>query len=277
MSADQTIDYEGLAQDAMRGLVRTILKRVHKTGLPGDHHFYIAFYTQAPGVSVSDRLKEKYPEEMTIVMQHRFWGLQVYEDRFEIKLTFDSIPERLVVPYAAIKVFFDPSVPYGLQFEESDAKNDAIRANHDLPDTDQPGGSLADLSLVDSSTKRSRGRTTKSAPSRKRPALSKKPAGDDKPADSVKTPSPARAVRRKKNVESDNDPRPVLDDRPEAVAQPEKTSTGKSKKPETTPTAVPQIKTETDPKEGIDGDVMEPAQESDASAKVVSLDAFRKK
>ncbi len=120
------IDYESLAQDAMRGVVRTVLARTAKGGLPGDHHFYVSFDTQAPGVGLSKRLKEKYPEEMTIVLQHRFWDLTVSEDRFEVKLTFDGIPERLVVPFAALKVFFDPSVRYGLQFEAPDFGPDAI-------------------------------------------------------------------------------------------------------------------------------------------------------
>lgn len=125
MTAGPTIDYETLAQEAMRGVVRTVLQRAAKSGLPGDHHFYISFDTEAPGASISKRLKEKYPNEMTIVLQHRFWDLLVSEDRFEVKLTFDGIPERLVVPFAAIKVFFDPSVRYGLQFEDPDAGPDA--------------------------------------------------------------------------------------------------------------------------------------------------------
>jgi uncharacterized protein len=120
------IDYEALAQDAMRGVVRTVLTRAAKTGLPGDHHFYISFDTQSPGVSLSKRLKEKYPEEMTIVLQHRFWDLAVSEERFEVKLTFDGIPERIVVPFNAVKVFFDPSVRYGLQFEAPDFGPDAF-------------------------------------------------------------------------------------------------------------------------------------------------------
>jgi hypothetical protein len=119
MMGDRHIDYEALAQRAMRGMVRDILSRVAKTGLPGEHHFYIAFGTDAPGVVISKRLKEKYPDEMTVVLQHRFWDLTVSEDRFEVKLTFDGIAERVCVPFAAIKVFFDPSVPYGLQFEEA--------------------------------------------------------------------------------------------------------------------------------------------------------------
>lgn len=125
MTVESTIDYEGLAQEAMRGVVRKVLAGTAKSGLAGDHHFYISFDTEAPGVSLSRRLKEKYPHEMTIVLQHRFWDLAVTEERFEVKLTFDGIPERLVVPFEAIKVFFDPSVRFGLQFEDPNAGPEA--------------------------------------------------------------------------------------------------------------------------------------------------------
>lgn len=128
MTGESTIDYEGLAQEAMRGVVRKVLARTAKSGLIGDHHFYISFETEAPGVTLSKRLREKYPREMTIVLQHRFWDLAVSEDRFEVKLTFDGIPERLVVPFTAVKVFFDPSVRFGLQFEEGDARPDEADA-----------------------------------------------------------------------------------------------------------------------------------------------------
>jgi uncharacterized protein len=120
MPAEPTIDYETIAQDAMRGVVRTVLTQAAKQGLPGDHHFYISFDTGASGVVLSKRLKDKYPHEMTVVLQHRFWDLVVHDDSFEVKLTFDGIPERLVVPFASIRVFFDPSVRYGLQFESAD-------------------------------------------------------------------------------------------------------------------------------------------------------------
>lgn len=122
MPAEPTIDYEALAQDAMRGVVRTVLVQAAKSGLPGDHHFYISFDTVASGVVLSKRLKEKYPSEMTIVLQHRFWDLLVSETGFEVKLTFDGIPERLVVPFTAIRVFFDPSVRYGMQFESPEGE-----------------------------------------------------------------------------------------------------------------------------------------------------------
>ena len=129
MAGEQNIDYETLAQDALRGIVRTVLLQVAKSGLPGQHHFYIAFNTNAPGVTLSPRLKERYPEEMTIVLQHRFRDLLVNDKRFEVGLSFDGIPERLVVPFGAIKVFFDPSVPYGLQFEGTEVTVDAA---HDI-------------------------------------------------------------------------------------------------------------------------------------------------
>ncbi|MDX2203091.1 MAG: ClpXP protease specificity-enhancing factor SspB [Hyphomicrobiaceae bacterium] len=147
MTAEPHIDYEALAQGAMRAVVRTVLSRVAKTGLPGEHHFYIAFNTRAPGVSLSPRLKERYPEEMTVVLQHRFWDLAVTDDRFEVNLTFDSIPERLVVPFTAIKVFFDPSVPYGLQFE--DASLGASQGGVALPGEDEAeAGDGAELPRV---------------------------------------------------------------------------------------------------------------------------------
>ncbi len=118
MTSGQHIDYDALTLAAQRGVVKACLEQVSRTGLPGEHHFYIAFNTQAPGVGMSKRLKQKYPLEMTIVLQHRFWDLAVTDERFEVKLTFDGIPERLVVPFAAVKVFYDPSVPYILQFED---------------------------------------------------------------------------------------------------------------------------------------------------------------
>jgi hypothetical protein len=123
--AAEPIDYDTLTQDALRGVVRTVLVQAAKSGLPGDHHFYISFDTSASGVVLSKRLKDKYPTEMTIVLQHRFWDLSVEHDGFEVKLTFDGIPERLVVPFAAIRVFFDPSVRYGLQFEDPEAEPEA--------------------------------------------------------------------------------------------------------------------------------------------------------
>ena len=119
--AEDLMRYDLIAQEALRGVVRAALQRVARTGLPGDHHFYIAIKTRAPGVRISERLLEKYPEEITIVLQHQFWGLDVGEDRFVVELSFDNIPEKLFVPYNAISGFFDPSVQFGLQFETVEA------------------------------------------------------------------------------------------------------------------------------------------------------------
>ncbi len=112
------IRYDLLTQQAMRGLVRTVLTDAAARGLPGEHHFFITFDTCAPGVKVSPRMKAQYAEEMTIVLQHQFWDLTVGEEQFEVGLSFNGIPERLIVPFAAIKSFADPSVKFGMQFAE---------------------------------------------------------------------------------------------------------------------------------------------------------------
>jgi uncharacterized protein len=109
--------YDQLAQNALRGVVRDALRKVEKSGLPGDHHFYIAFNTKYPGVNIGNRLAERYPREMTVVLQHQFYNLIVTEERFQVELTFDNIPEKLIVPFAAVKGFLDPAVQFGLQFE----------------------------------------------------------------------------------------------------------------------------------------------------------------
>jgi hypothetical protein len=115
--ADQ-IRYDLLTQQALRGVVRSVLADAAKKGLPGEHHFYITFDTKADGVRISERLRAQYPEEMTIILQHQFWDLVVNEAGFDVGLSFGGIPEKLSVPFEAINGFFDPSVQFGLQFEE---------------------------------------------------------------------------------------------------------------------------------------------------------------
>jgi hypothetical protein len=110
------IRYDLLTQDALRGVIRSVLATAATKGLPGDHHFFITFDTRAEGVRMSTRLKASYPEEMTIVLQHQFWDLTVAEEDFEVGLAFNGIPERLHVPLKAVKAFLDPSVQFGLQF-----------------------------------------------------------------------------------------------------------------------------------------------------------------
>lgn len=109
--SEDNIRYDILAKEAVQGIIRSVLQKVQRRGLlPGEHHFFVTFDTTAPGTILSKRLKEQYPEEMTIVLQYQFWDLLVYDDRFEVKLSFNAVPERLVVPFQAIKSFVDPSV-----------------------------------------------------------------------------------------------------------------------------------------------------------------------
>ena len=115
--ADDLIRYDILAQDALRGVIRKVVSEVARTGLPGEHHFFITFATQAPGVRISSRLLAQYPEDVTIVLQHQYWDLTATEQAFEVGLSFNGMPERLLVPYSAIKGFLDPSVQFELRFE----------------------------------------------------------------------------------------------------------------------------------------------------------------
>lgn len=112
------IGYEALSQAAMRGVVREALRRGKSSGgLPGEHHFYISFRTRAPGVKIADHLVQRFPEEMTIVVQHQYWDLEVHEGHFEIVLKFSGVPQHLSIPLAAITRFVDPSVNFGIAFE----------------------------------------------------------------------------------------------------------------------------------------------------------------
>ncbi len=230
MSEERHFDYDALLheafRDAQRGVMRSVLSRVAELGLPGEHHFYISFNTQAPGVSIAPRLAQKYPSEMTIVLQHRFWDLFVQADRFEVKLTFDSIRERLVIPFAAVRMFFDPSVPYGLQFEEA------------------PGDPRGGAELMGFTQQRGAGRGGKAAAERKKSTRKTKidvvgDAGEGAPSADEETPM-----------------------RPVAKATPAKTiSDATDVAPGPAPKPGPRLVETT----------------ANDSAKVVSLDQFRKK
>ncbi|HEX8417593.1 MAG TPA: ClpXP protease specificity-enhancing factor SspB [Methylobacterium sp.] len=124
--ADDLIRYDLLVQDALRGVVRKVLTDAARDGLSGEHHFYVSFRTEAPGVRMSQRLREKYPEEMTIVLQHQFWDLGVTEHTFEVGLSFSGVPERLLIPFDALSGFFDPSVQFGLKFDLSEGSDDEV-------------------------------------------------------------------------------------------------------------------------------------------------------
>jgi len=124
----RTIDYGNLMHRAMRGLIQDVLADVAAHGLPGEHHFFITFETGHPDVMIADWLSDRYPEEMTVVMQHWFDDLQVSDEGFAVTLNFGDSPERLFIPYDAIKTFVDPSVEFGLRFENQDDEADSAES-----------------------------------------------------------------------------------------------------------------------------------------------------
>ena len=160
MSKD-LMGYDKLVDDALRGAMVAALRRAAEQGLPGDHHFYISFRTDDPGVDIGDRLKASHPEEMTIVLQHQYWDLEVGDRAFSVALSFNQMRQTLTVPYAAVTAFADPSVKFGLQFQGgSDAGGAAPRidpaeppAPDDMADTpaSQP---TADVVALDSFRKK---------------------------------------------------------------------------------------------------------------------------
>ncbi|WP_136441562.1 SspB family protein [Pacificoceanicola onchidii] len=129
------IDYGRLMHRAMRGLIQEVLEDVRDNGLPGEHHFFITFDTGHPDAELADWLSDRYPGEMTVVMQHWFDDLDVSDEGFAVSLNFGDAPERLYIPYDAIKTFVDPSVEFGLRFESQDDEED-----DDTPPDDGPGG-----------------------------------------------------------------------------------------------------------------------------------------
>ena len=172
--ATDHIRYDILAQEALRGVVRTVLADAAEKGLPGDHHFKITFATGAPGVRLSERMRTQYPETMTIVLQHQFWDLTVGDDGFEVGLSFGGVSERLAVPFAAITAFYDPAVQFGFQFETVEAEaSGEPEAPAAAPKP--PAGSRATRAAIDSS--QSETLPTPAAVKPKEPASGKKGDG----------------------------------------------------------------------------------------------------
>lgn len=147
----QTIDYGNLMHSAMRGLIQEVLSGVANDGLPGQHHFFIAFDTMHPDVEIADWLSDRYPEEMTVVIQHWYENLVVTDEGFAITLNFGDTPESMYIPYDAIKTFVDPSVEFGLRFEtqESDEDEDENLAATDPREVTGEPGNAADSTHVD--------------------------------------------------------------------------------------------------------------------------------
>jgi hypothetical protein len=134
----RSIDYGNLMHEAMRGLIRRVLQDVSDQGLPGNHHFFITFDTSHPDAELADWLSDRYPDEMTVVMQHWYDGLDVGADGFAITLNFGDAPEPLYIPYDAIRTFVDPSVEFGLRFEQQESEEeDEDRDEATLDQTDE--------------------------------------------------------------------------------------------------------------------------------------------
>lgn len=134
----KSIDYGNLMRNALRGLIQTVLKDVAANGLPGEHHFFITFDTTTEGVEMADWLRARYPGEMTVVMQHWFDDLQVTDEGFAITLNFGNNPERLKIPFDAMRTFVDPSVEFGLRFETHATEEDDDDEDDDGPEDDPP-------------------------------------------------------------------------------------------------------------------------------------------
>lgn len=192
--------YDILAQEALRGVIRKVLAEVAKAGLPGNHHFFITFLTGAPGVRISSRLREKYPEQMTIVIQHQYWELVVTDHLFEVGLSFGDIPEKLVIPYSAIRGFYDPSVNFELEFDVSviepagDNDSEAIIADVEVlepqpakPEAIKPGTTprTAPGTTAKETTKAPRKSSAKSKKDDTNPAEKTSPKTENKPSADV--------------------------------------------------------------------------------------------
>ena len=134
---ESLIPYDEIVQDALRAVVGRVLREVEQTGaLPGEHHFYITFNTRMPGVAIPKHLSERFPEEMTIVIQHRFWDLKVEEDGFAVGLSFGGVPSTLNVPFAAVNRFHDPAVEFELTFQAN--ADDPLPDEHEAAENDVP-------------------------------------------------------------------------------------------------------------------------------------------
>jgi len=133
---DSLIPYDEIVQEALRAVVGRVLGEVEASGLPGEHHFYITFKTGAAGVDIPRHLSEKFPDEMTIVIQNRFWDLKVRNDGFEVGLSFNQAPAKLSIPFAAITGFVDPAVNFALQFQAQG--EDSALEDHEHAENDQP-------------------------------------------------------------------------------------------------------------------------------------------
>jgi len=177
--ADNELNYDRMMEDAHRSVIGRALSHAAKHGLSGDHHFYITFLTDRPGVEVPDHLRSQYPSEMTIVLQHQFWGLDVGEEAFGVTLSFSDVPERLTIPFSAISAFADPSGRFGLQFDSGQAEEgDAVAPVAAPEQRQQP----VELSTADSSAANAEEASSSSEPA------------DDDAADEDEAPAGGKVI-----------------------------------------------------------------------------------
>jgi hypothetical protein len=186
--ANDLIRYDLLVQEALKGVVRRVLTDAAKDGLLGEHHFYISFRTDFPGVRLSQRLRDKYPQEMTIVLQHQFWDLGITEHTFEVGLSFSGVPERLLIPFDALTGFFDPSVSFGLKFEvPGEAEEEPAEAPAAVPHRPIRGAGSEPVELQPKKAPAPAKSATPKVPAK--PAESSKPAARaEPPAETAETP-----------------------------------------------------------------------------------------
>ncbi|HEX2751875.1 MAG TPA: ClpXP protease specificity-enhancing factor SspB [Alphaproteobacteria bacterium] len=202
---EEAFRYDKMVERALRGVVRQALDEVVEDGLVEDHHFYITFYTEHPGVKLPDYLKERYPGEMTIVLQHQFYDLEVDEDRFSVMLSFNNVPERLTIPLAAVTIFADPSVNFALQFQplseedDEDIRFEAEELDLDKDDKQKKKGEVISL---DSFRKKGKDEDKKSEKPEKSDA---KPKADKKDKDAEKADKKDDGKDKGKEKDKDKD------------------------------------------------------------------------
>lgn len=191
------IRYDLLVQDALRGVVRQVLTEVARNGLQGEHHFFVTFKTAAPGLRLSSRMRERYPDEMTVILQHQFWGLTVTDAGFEVGLSFNNMPERLFVPFAAITMFQDPSVTFGLKFDAKDGEAAPESPKPVLAEAPKPEGAKGP------SGKRALATVETNLPARIADTL---PRQDDKPKDKGDAAKPKPVLAKVPDADGDGAP-----------------------------------------------------------------------
>jgi hypothetical protein len=250
MSVD-LIRYDLLVQDALRDVVRRVLTDAARDGLPGEHHFFIGFNTQAPGVRLSARLKERHPTTMTIVLQHQFWDLVVTDKFVEVGLSFGNVPERLHIPFEALTSFYDPSVKFGLQFEPP------------AGDEEEEGSEEATPPAAPERVGRARTTSVPATSSTARPARPAEPATALKPV--AAKPAPAKTESKPVEVKP-AEPKSTERKAPEPAAK----TAGKEASAKDAPAK--DASKDTSAKDAPAKDEATPG-----GAQVVRLDAFRKK